>query len=324
MRVSVIIPTYNYADKIAQAIDSILIQEYGNLEIIILDDGSTDETESVVNKYLGLYSFIKYIKQINKGKASATYEAFCIATGDIVFNLDADDCFLPNKINRVVAEYMNNQELVMVSHAAQINIDNKKIIIEDLKSLELVDRIIDGYDMLKLFLKNNCLYGGGSTFSVRRSCFKMSEEIVNADMYIDECLVYLACSFGKVLILSNSLSVWNVHGANFSVANNLGSKADLLKQIRLLKSGEGVFNLVKKHIHDKECLFLLRLKHFERVCFSNQKLARYHSWILSGIALFIHMLRLLLMYKGNSMVIKKYNILNRYIPPFAYNFLKAH
>jgi len=95
MKVSVIIPSYNCAPYLPDAISSVLQQSYKNLEIIIVDDGSTDNTEKTVETFLGR---IEYIKQVNQGVSAARNTGMKMATGDLVAFLDADDTWFPEKI----------------------------------------------------------------------------------------------------------------------------------------------------------------------------------------------------------------------------------
>lgn len=93
--VSVIIPTFNYAEFISDSIDSVLTQTFKDLEIIVVDDGSTDNTKDILQKYSNK---IKYYYQDNKGPASARNMGIKKATGSYVCFLDSDDIFIPNKL----------------------------------------------------------------------------------------------------------------------------------------------------------------------------------------------------------------------------------
>src|SRR5678815_4359285 len=118
--VSVIIPTYNYAHFIGQAISSVLNQTYpkDRLQIVVLDDGSTDSTTEVVKSYVD-NDKIQYYKQQNQGKANATKDAGGYCTGKYVFNLDADDFFVPNKIKSFVEMFESDPEIVHIGSIAR-------------------------------------------------------------------------------------------------------------------------------------------------------------------------------------------------------------
>lgn len=97
--VSVIVPTYNCGRFIGQAIDSILDQTQPPEQIIIVDDGSTDDTEQVVRRYSN--HRIEYIKQANAGVSAARNAGLDAAIGELVTFLDADDRWRPTFVERM-------------------------------------------------------------------------------------------------------------------------------------------------------------------------------------------------------------------------------
>ncbi|MFO7537083.1 MAG: glycosyltransferase [Chloroflexota bacterium] len=97
--VSVIIPAYNCAAYIAQTVDSVLAQTYAHCEIIVVDDGSTDETAHVLAPYNGR---IHLARQQNQGVSAARNHGLCLAQGDYLLFLDADDLLLPPKLAQQV------------------------------------------------------------------------------------------------------------------------------------------------------------------------------------------------------------------------------
>lgn len=97
-KVSVIIPTYNRVSFVVKAIDSVLAQTYDNYEIIVVDDGSTDNTREVLKKY---GNRIKYFHQDNSGVSAVRNKGIIQSTGQWIAFLDSDDEWLP--------EYLSNQ-----------------------------------------------------------------------------------------------------------------------------------------------------------------------------------------------------------------------
>ncbi len=96
--VSVIIPAYNIAEYLSESIDSVLNQTYQHFEVIIVDDGSTDNTADVVNKYVKSQANVKYIHQENKGPGAARNKGIKEAKGEYIAFLDADDIWFPEKV----------------------------------------------------------------------------------------------------------------------------------------------------------------------------------------------------------------------------------
>jgi glycosyltransferase involved in cell wall biosynthesis len=98
--VSVVVPVYNGAAYLAEALDSILGQTYRTVEVIVVDDGSTDRTAQVLDAYAG---HIRRRWQANQGPARALNAAVAEAQGDFLAFLDADDVWHPRKLERQVA-----------------------------------------------------------------------------------------------------------------------------------------------------------------------------------------------------------------------------
>lgn len=102
-RVSVIIPTHNCSKYISEAVDSVLKQTYRDFEIIVVDDGSTDGTEKIVNEYIKKHpKKIRYFYQENKGPASARNKGIKEAEGEFIAFLDADDKWIEDKLGKSV------------------------------------------------------------------------------------------------------------------------------------------------------------------------------------------------------------------------------
>ncbi len=109
--ISVIIPVYNGDRYIVQAVESALGQTFTNLEIIVVDDGSTDRTQQVLQPY---FDRIRYIYQENQGVAAARNLACQLAQGEFLAFLDADDYFLPSKLEKQLACFNADPGLDMV------------------------------------------------------------------------------------------------------------------------------------------------------------------------------------------------------------------
>ena len=98
--VSVIMPAYNASDFIREAVDSILAQTFRDFELIILNDGSTDDTQTIVESYKD--ERIRLVNKANSGVASTLNEGLKLATGEFIWRHDADDISLPQKLERQI------------------------------------------------------------------------------------------------------------------------------------------------------------------------------------------------------------------------------
>ena len=97
--VSAIIPTYNRADVVFEAVDSVLGQTYSNLEVIVVDDGSADETVARLRRY---GDRIRLVSQENAGPAVARNRGVAVSRGEYIAFLDSDDLWLPTKVEQQV------------------------------------------------------------------------------------------------------------------------------------------------------------------------------------------------------------------------------
>lgn len=97
-QISVIIPTYNRAHFLSQTIDNVLAQTFTNYELIVVDDGSTDNTHSIITNYQKKQPQIKYIYQENAGGSAARNLGWQHANADYLFFLDSDDLLLPDAL----------------------------------------------------------------------------------------------------------------------------------------------------------------------------------------------------------------------------------
>jgi glycosyltransferase involved in cell wall biosynthesis len=118
--VSVIIPTYNRGWILAEAIDSVLAQDYSDYELIVVDDGSTDATAAVLDAY---GSRIRVCRQNNRGVSAARNAGIGAASAELIAFLDSDDLWLPSKLGQQVA-FFNRHPDALVCQTEEIWIRN--------------------------------------------------------------------------------------------------------------------------------------------------------------------------------------------------------
>lgn len=109
--ISVIIPVYNREKYIAEAIESVLAQTYKPLEIIVINDGSTDNSAEIIKNF---GSKIKYFDQVNSGLANTLNKGINLTNGEFIAFLDSDDLWVKNKLSLQMAIFANNPDVDIV------------------------------------------------------------------------------------------------------------------------------------------------------------------------------------------------------------------
>src|SRR5258708_27463041 len=123
--VSVLMANYNYAPYVPEAIESVLNQSYTNWELIVCDDGSTDASVDVIERYARIDQRVRLVAKPNGGHASALNAAHRLSKGEIVCLLDSDDVYDPSKIERVVDYCQAHPDRGLIAHRV-IRVDQRR------------------------------------------------------------------------------------------------------------------------------------------------------------------------------------------------------
>ena len=128
MKISILITNYNKEKYVEECILSSLNQDYKNLEIIILDNNSTDNSLRIINKFSEKITIIKK-KRVSEfspiNQIDSIIELFKLSKGEIICLLDGDDFFLSNKISTISRYFLENSEIDIIFDTPYVNIDNK-------------------------------------------------------------------------------------------------------------------------------------------------------------------------------------------------------
>lgn len=168
MKVSIIIPVYNSEKYLEECINSLLNQTYKNIEIILINDGSTDSSYEICMKYKK-YDFIKIINQENQGVSAARNTGLKNATGEFIMFVDCDD-YVANNIVEELLKNMSDCDMAICEYnelykntLIPIPINNKDRVINNKKAIELTFDSAGGYIWNKIFKfdiikRNNILF----------------------------------------------------------------------------------------------------------------------------------------------------------------------
>jgi glycosyltransferase involved in cell wall biosynthesis len=158
--VSVIVPAYNAAWCVGRALDSVLEQDFRDYEVIVVDDGSTDDTAAVLAKY---GDAIRVVRRSNGGLSSARNAGTREARGEFITFLDADDWWLPQKLSRQIESLRARPDIGFCSTAARI--ENPEGALLDVWGCP----VWGGPFLLHLFQNLAATAGSGSAVMVRRT-----------------------------------------------------------------------------------------------------------------------------------------------------------
>ena len=173
--VSIVVPVYNTSQYLQVCVDSLLNQTYQNIEIILIDDGSTDSTPQLCDSYAALYERIKVIHQVNQGTEIARKTGVDACSGEYVMFVDSDDSLEPDTLDICVKEMKkNNVDIVCFNYClkgkAGFCITEKEIMpnIEAIKNVLLMQKM-DGNLPCKLY-KTTLVRAEDVLFRNQRNC----------------------------------------------------------------------------------------------------------------------------------------------------------
>jgi glycosyltransferase involved in cell wall biosynthesis len=222
-KISVMIPTYNQASYLTQAVNSALAQDYPNLEVIISDDCSCDNTQGIIEKFNDRR--LKYYRNsANIGRASnyrkLLYE---YATGDYVINLDGDDFFNDKDYLSKAMEYFKKDDGVVLVFANQ-NVLHEQYSICENTGFTFSSRINGNWIFIN-YLRNGICIPHVTAVYKRRDALNL--DFYRLDIESSDWESILRLIIGReVGFLQDTVATWRIHGGNESSKKNVDS--DLL------------------------------------------------------------------------------------------------
>lgn len=252
MKASILINNYNYASYLEETLISVLNQTYDNTEIIVYDDGSSDNSLEIINKYkdqIKILAFPNYGKGHCWNQINAVNKAFEYSTGDIIFLLDSDDLFHLNKVEKVISEFKNNKDLIYYQHPFNL-IDQNGNKLKKEKRPFLPSEKLNLIDFIYFIGKIDFSFTQTSGQCFRRNFLEkilpLKED--NKDLVcVDIRLSRIAAFSGEVKNSSEALGDYRIHIKNHS--SNLKDQHYFKK---LEKQQYDFFNEIAKKYNKKE------------------------------------------------------------------------
>jgi glycosyltransferase involved in cell wall biosynthesis len=267
MKISTIITLYNLEKYIDDAIQSVLRQTRQPDEIIVVDDCSTDRSADIVAKHRHRVIYIRQEKNI--GGLRNSLSGLKAATGDIVAFLDGDDVWMPEKLEAIEKEFLQDEKVILVSHDF-IRVD------ENLQDLHILDetnlntrRITKSYakkDWSQRMREAILFREGfwlGSAYAVRREAIPLARFETVIAQHPAACLSYLDMTLGPFIVASNPtckvgfvnevLFKHRSHGDNNNRWSSITSKENALRNIERWQSVQSTtYHLIADVLTDQK------------------------------------------------------------------------
>lgn len=261
-KISIIIPVYNMEKYLRECIDSVINQNYISTEIIIINDGSTDDTDKIVQKYLEKYSNIKYIKQKNKGIAESRNQGLIYATGEYIMFLDSDDYLEEKALERIYKKAESTGADIIIFEYSKVyeKLEYKKYISNKLENID------DNTLYLGKFVSQKMLIDQIGGFAWNK-CFK--SKYIEENKLSFECDIYIEDFYPifKQIYTCNKIAFINERLYNYRQRKtSLTNK----KNMKLLKDFIYSVNNVLDYIEDNNIdLNINNIDAFRIISFNN-------------------------------------------------------
>lgn len=163
---TVVIPVYNVEKYLKRCVESVLVQEWHNFEILLIDDGSSDNSPQICDDYVKAYDFISVIHKENGGLSEARNTGISLAKGEYVYFPDSDDWLEPQTFAEL-AEVLESREFDIVS----FNREFVKGEEEDIQTVPKVTQVFNGKDAFVQMLKHSYITGFANDKIYKKSLF---------------------------------------------------------------------------------------------------------------------------------------------------------
>lgn len=232
MKISVAVPSFNYARFLPDCLDSIRAQLHENFEVLIADGGSSDGSVEIIEKYCAEDTRFKFVSKRDKGQADAIRQAFSVATGDILCFLNADDCYLDNKVfSRVISTFSNLPDVDVSTYGGYyLDIDGNKI-----KKINYRYHPMDGFHW---FPYRSAVIQPATFW--RKHVYSEADWPSNFHFVFDVVFFYAAYLSFKWIESSEPVAGYRLHGENKSMAVK-SKRIKELAEFEKIKFGDSSF-----------------------------------------------------------------------------------
>jgi glycosyltransferase involved in cell wall biosynthesis len=245
-RISIIINNYNYENYVGKAISSALEQEYTNVEVVVVDDGSTDRSAAVIKQF----NVDKFEVKQNGGQVSALNRGFSLSSGDVVIFLDADDYLYPSCCKAIADVYQ--RETCCYQFKLDVIDGNGQPTGGIMPVVDLLDTGHQSFVKQHGYIPAAPMSGMAYSKEYAATVLPADERVWQSAY--DGYLVYVAAATGLVTPINQSHGAYRVHGKSESQHDHLSMR----KQRQMMESqvlyAEGIYDrLVSYNVNLSEC-----------------------------------------------------------------------
>ncbi len=269
-KVTVLLSNYNYGAYVEQAIQSVLDQTYRHFELMVVDDGSTDDSRQRIAALAAKDGRVTMITQSNQGMAAALNAGFARSRGDVVCLIDADDLFEPDKLERVVGYFARQPDTGMVQHPLQV-IDAAGRKVQVIPFLSRLERGWLAPTVMRRGGRWSCMPTSGLSFRVEIARWLLPIDTRRYWISADALLFTVGPLLSRVGVIDRPLARYRVHGRNHMSSGNV-DRGEVRKRIRsyhdtLVGSNQHIAELgldlprlaARDHVLYREQLFALSM-----------------------------------------------------------------
>lgn len=224
MLFSIIVPTFNSENSIRRCLDSILSQSFFDFEIIVINDGSTDNTGKILNEYANIHSCVKVFNFANSGVGISRRKGISLAQGQYLIFVDSDDSINSNLLQELYNTILSFSYLPDIIRY-QCNIINDNITKDHERyNFFATDDLLSGMDSLKQWSIPGKKYGVYWLFCFKKTVFTQLLFVPDLKCYEDVALIPLLIASSKYVVTINYVG-YNYSYGNYFSLTNLKTKA---------------------------------------------------------------------------------------------------
>lgn len=307
MKISVIIPIYNVGFYLQECVNSVIKQTYKNLEIILVDDGSTDECPNICDTYAKQYSNVKVVHKQNGGLSDARNVGILNSTGDYLLFLDADDFWKDSTAVQSLVDRINLTHADLLNYSYIKYYEDLKKYINYFEDMEPLPLEFNKLESIQYLLNNNLYIASACNKLIKKSLFEDGNLYFVKGIYsedIDWCLRLLIKAESVDFICENFYCYRQRSG---SISHTINDKKchdltnNILKCFSMVNESESLQDVLYKYVAYQYGTFFITqavAENYQSECIN--ELSKY-KWVLK--------------YHSNN---KKLIILNIMVTVFGY------